>query len=141
MSLMIALLAASMTAQASGTGQRPCPTFTPGQPYPWEVRKPQPGDQWTWVYLLIDQKGRAKDCRIGDGNIRNKDTRGMICLSFQKNWYTKPILKDGKPIEGWFKRLFIIANTKHQTSDLEARKLYFQQHPDERPECYPEYTR
>jgi hypothetical protein len=121
--------------------QTPCPTFTPGQPYPWESGNAGPGDQWTSVFLLIDKHGHATDCRIGEGNIRNKDTRGKICMSFVKNWYTKPILKDGKPVEGWFKRLFIIAGTKHKMSDLEARKSFFEQHPDERPECYPQYIR
>ena len=100
-----------------------------------------PGDQWAWVYLQIDKRGRATDCRIGEGNIRDKDKRGIICMSFQKNWYTKPIVKDGKPVEGWFRRYFIIKSTKHETRDLEARKLYFQQHPNERSECYPEYAR
>ena len=87
MILLAGLLGAAIFAsQEQDPSQAPCPTFTPGQLYPWESRKPQPGDQWAWVYLLIDKHGRAKDCRIGDGNVRNKDTRGMICLSFHKNW-------------------------------------------------------
>lgn len=139
--LAFAALAVSPPTQAQEVSKAPCPTFTPGQPYPWEVRETLPGDQWAWVYLLIDKKGRATDCRIGEGNVRDKDSRGIICMSFQKNWYTKPILKDGKPVEGWFKRYFVIKGTKHEVHDLDARKLYFQQHPNERPECYPEYTR
>jgi hypothetical protein len=142
MNLLIELLgAATIAQQVPSTERQPCPSFTPGKPYPWESREILPGDQWVWVYLLIDKRGRATDCRIGEGNIRDKDRRGIICMSFQKNWYTKPILKDGQPIEGWFKRYFIITGTKHQMRDLEARRLYLQQHPNERPECYPEYGR
>jgi hypothetical protein len=133
------LIAAIATAQAQNADQRPCPTFTPGQPYPWEARNVMKGDQWADVYLFIDKKGRAKDCRLGGGTIRDKNTRWYICSSFKKSWYTKPILKDGLPVEGWFKRRFIMTNGRHMDTDAEARKRFFQEHPEERPECYPEY--
>jgi hypothetical protein len=133
---------AAAVASSGAIAAAECPQFTPGQSYPWESHELMPGDQYAWVYLLIDKKGRATDCRIGETNIRGSDARGILCMSFVKNWYTKPILNDaGEPVEGWFKRYFLEIGVKHQSRDLEARKLYFQQHPEVRPECYPEYTR
>jgi hypothetical protein len=142
MKLLASLVATlSIFTQAASAAEQACPTFTPGMPYPWETKEIVPGDQWAWVYLLIDKNGRAKDCRIGEGTIHDKDRRGIICMSFVKNWYVKPILKDGQPVEGWFRRYFLLEGTKHAGRDVEARKLFFQQHAEERPECYPEYTR
>ena len=101
-----------------------------------------PGDQYAWIYLLIDKRGRATDCRIGETNMHDHDTSGILCMSFQKNWHMKPIVDgDGKPVEGWFKRYFLSIGTRHQQHDIEARRMYFEQHLDERRECYPEYTR
>jgi hypothetical protein len=140
MKLFIVLgVATAIAAQAPNPSQPPCPTFTPGQPYPWQSREAMKGDQWAWVHLFIDKQGHAKDCRIGDTNVGSKDTRWYICNSFKNNWYTKPLMKDGKPIEGWFKRYLIITNGRHLDTDAKARTRFFAEHPEERRECYPEY--
>ena len=141
-SLISILASAALITSASVSAAATCPTWTPGQPYPWESHEIMSGDQYAWVYLLIDKRGRAKDCRIGETNMHDHDTRGILCMSFVKNWYTKPILgQEGKPVTGWFKRYFISLGTKHQQRDLEARKLFLEQNPEERRECYPEYAK
>jgi hypothetical protein len=143
MKVIISIAAgAALTMSSAASAQATCPTWTPGQLYPWESHELVSGDQYAWVYLLINNRGHATDCRIGETNMHDHDTRGILCMSFQKNWYMNPIIGDnGKPVTGWFKRYFISLGTKHQQKDLEARKLFFQQHLEERPQCYPEYTR
>jgi hypothetical protein len=90
-----------------------------------------PGDEWGYVHLFIDKRGRAIGCGLSETNIRSRDRRGILCMSFEKNWYTRAIIENGKPVEKWVKRPFLIFGDKHEKADSEARKRYLQEHPSE----------
>jgi hypothetical protein len=66
----------------------------------WEfaAQKIRPGDRWIKVRIDIDEKGRPLKCGVIASNIRSKERRFWICLAVQKQWVTKPILKDGVPV-------------------------------------------
>lgn len=97
-----------------------------------------PGDFWAWVHLEIDKDGRALGCGIGKTNISSQNTRSNLCRSYVASWKAVPILKDGKPIKTTVRRYTVIMGDKHADAERKARKQFFRDHPNERPECYPQ---
>lgn len=124
------LLIASSTAQASGD----CPAREKGA-YPWLIKEIIPGDRWAWVHLDIDTDGRPVACRLGKNNM-TPGLRSTTCTSFVRNWKAVPVVQDGKPVRTTIKRFFVAMGDKHAKAEKEARKRFFLEHPQERPECY-----
>jgi hypothetical protein len=135
---LAALLAMpSLAAASSGT---PCPKqWGPGEMFPWESEEIMPGDQWANLRLDIDEKGRATGCRIEATNIHSANTKYAVCYSFKKNWYTDPILENGKPVAKTVRTQFIIRGSKHEKREEKARQQFFRDNPGERRECYPNH--
>jgi len=131
MSLLIALLTPSAL-----NAKPDCPPQEQGV-VPWEIREIMPGDRWAWVYLKIDTHGRPYSCGIGENNM-TPGLRSRTCISFIRNWKAVPVMRDGKPVATTIKRHFIAIGDKHYEANREARKRFFLEHPDERPECYRE---
>ncbi|QAY79603.1 hypothetical protein [Sphingosinicella sp. BN140058] len=98
---------------------------------PWQTGELHPGDQWADMVLDINKRGRVTRCRMGANNIRSSDRRWYVCNSFLKGWFTDPVMKDGKPIDGVIRRRFILLGGKGEKVDDRARKAYRSAHPDE----------
>jgi len=103
---------------------------------PWNTSDLMPGDRWAWAYLRVNTRGTPATCGIGENNL-SQGTRSMVCRSFIRNWRANPVMRDGKPVEATIKRKFVIIGKKHEKAQDEARKRFFAEHPEERPECYP----
>ena len=112
----------------------PCPPREPGS-YPWAGQGIVNGDLYAWVYLKIG-KDRRPQCSIGENNIHDSDLRFFVCRAFANEW--KPARPEDAMPGSVVKRLTIMAGPNHAKMEKEARKQYFVQHPDQRPECYPE---
>jgi hypothetical protein len=130
----VALLS-TMLIPATLQAKPACPAREEGV-VPWNTPGLMEGDRWAWVYLTINTRGTPTNCGIGENNL-SQGARSKVCRSFIRNWRATPVLKDGKPTNATIKRKFVIIGKKHEKAYDEARKTYFQQHPEERPECYP----
>lgn len=126
----------------------PCPTNKYQPPYPWFVKDIMNGDQFADIYLDIDKAGKPINCRMGKNNIPGDD-KFWVCQAFLNQWSTAPAsanatigpppenLPANSPIKGTIYRKYVGYGEQHEKAEQEAKKQFFQQHPDERPECYP----
>ena len=105
--------------------------------HPWQVKGVMRGDQYAEVYIDIDERGRPLKCYIGKTNIP-RDDRFWTCKAYLDDWRTDPVMKDGKAVRGTVRRDVILTGDEHNKANREGRKRFFREHPDERPECYPE---
>jgi hypothetical protein len=114
-----------------------CPPRETGT-YPWTKYGTVKGDEWAWVYLELDKKGWAKRCLMGENNIDDSDRRFFVCRAMKQDW--RPATKDGALAlaSTTVKRFFLIPGPDHEKQMREAKKRFFAEHPDERPECYPD---
>jgi hypothetical protein len=126
--MAIALVASPVQAKSS------CPPREKGS-HPWGVDEIMPGDKWAWVHLTIDTDGQPVGCGIGENNM-TQGMRSLVCRSYIHNWVATPVIQDGKPVRATIKRYFVAMGLKHEEAELKARKQYFREHPEERPECY-----
>lgn len=124
------LIAVASPALANG----PCPAREVGT-YPWAPNGVLNGDLYAWVYLKIG-KDRRPECFMGSNNIHDSDQRFFICRAIADEW--KPARPEDAVPGTVVKRLTVMAGPDHAKVDKEARKRFFAEHPDERPECYPE---
>ena len=132
--LCVALLWPSMAAAAN---KAPCPPREAGQSYPWDSDDLMRGDKFAWVYIDVDRTGRALQCRIGENNIFDPDTRFQLCNAYTEDWHASPAAA-GDPDRRTIKRQTIMIGSDHELANQKARKAWFNLHPEERPECYPE---
>jgi hypothetical protein len=132
--LLAAALIASGPAMAAAND---CPQHEPGY-LPWLTNGIAKGDLWAWVYLELDKDARPKRCLMGDNNIHDADTRFLACDAMTESW--KPATDaDAKAVASTtVKRLFILPGPNRNKEIREAKTLWFAQHPDQRPECYPD---
>jgi hypothetical protein len=73
---------------------------------------------------------------MGKTNIDDSDLRFFACKAFTDDWKPASAVE---PVPGSVvKRLFIMPGPNHEKADKDARKRFFAEHPDQRPECYPE---
>jgi hypothetical protein len=128
--LLVALLALPSALEAKSD----CPPREEGV-LPWVTGDSWPDDRWAWVYLEIDTRGRPLACRIGENNM-SPALRSKACRSFVHNWTAVPVMRDGKAVRTIIKRRFVVMSDKHFEANSEARKRFFLEHPEERPECY-----
>jgi len=132
--LLVVGLCASSSAIAAAND---CPPHEPGY-LPWMSNGIAKGDLWAWVYLDLDKDARPKRCLMGENNIHDADTRFLACSAMKEGW--KPATPDqGRSVASTMvKRLFIIPGPDRNKAIREAKKSYFAEHPDQRPECYPD---
>jgi hypothetical protein len=125
-----------------------CPPSKYQRPYPWFIKDIMYGDQYADIYLDIDKSGKPINCRMGKNNIPGDD-KFWVCKAFVDGFTaasptTDPTigpppsnLPPNSPIKGTIYRKYIAYGEKHEKAEAVARKQFFQQHPEERPECYP----
>jgi len=117
-----------------------CPIFEAGARYPWQSNEILPGDRFAWVILDIDRDGVPFRCRVGNNNYIENETRFFLCKNYSDRW-RGPRAAESDPDRRTLERFSLIAGYEHDMADRKARRLWFKQHPEERPECYPEPTR
>jgi len=117
-----------------------CPIFEAGARYPWQSNEILPGDRFAWLILDIDRDGVPFRCRVGNNNYIENETRFFLCKNYSDRW-RGPRASASDPDRRTLKRFSLIAGYQHDLADRKARRLWFKQHPEERPECYPEPTR
>jgi hypothetical protein len=120
-------------------GRTPCPPHEPGR-YPWTVKGTMPGDLWAEIYLDLDKAGHPLRCHMGKTNMSAPETRSKACKSFLKSWHAAPLMRDGKPVAGTTTRVFVVLGGRHDKLNEEARKRWFAEHPDQRPECFESFS-
>ena len=124
-------------APAAVAAANDCPPHEPGY-LPWLTNGVAKGDLWAWVYLELDKDARPKRCLMGENNIHDADTRFLACDAMKQGW--KPATEeDGRALASTtVKRLFILPGPNRNKEIREAKKRWFAEHPDQRPECYPD---
>lgn len=132
--LCIALNAPSLAAAAN---KAPCPAREAGQAYPWDTDALMHGDRYAWIYIDVDRTGRPLQCRIGENNIDDPDTRFQICNAYTADW-RGPAASAQDPDRRTIKRQTIMIGSEHELANQKARRAWFKLHPDERSECYPD---
>ncbi|HEX6741308.1 MAG TPA: hypothetical protein VF079_05880 [Sphingomicrobium sp.] len=132
-----ALGAALVMSSGAMAEKAPCPEREVGSAYPWQNLEPIKGDRYAWVIVDVDRTGRPLRCAIGNNNIPDPDTRFLLCNAYKGDWRAPPATADD-PAVRTIRRRTTMVGYEHQMADKKARKLWFRQHPDERPECYPE---
>ena len=140
--------AAFMIIASPAVAKEACPPNKYEPPYPWFISDIMPGDQFADIYLDIDKTGKPINCRMGKNNIPGDD-KFWVCKAFIDQWTTAPAsanstagpppanLPPNSPIKGTIYRKYVGYGEKHDSAERAARKLFFQQHPEERSECYP----
>lgn len=96
-----------------------------------------PGDQFAWVYIDVDKEGRPLRCALGQNNIYDPEARFRLCKAYSDSWRASPAAPSDPPTRT-IKRYMVMIGYKHEIANQKARKQYFRDHPEERPECYPE---
>jgi hypothetical protein len=125
----LALLFAAAPAVAAGDGME-SHFREPGQMDEYQAGVPRlPGDKWGVAVLTIDEKGDPQRCYLRDTNIRSKELRWSICNAFKREWYTKPLMKDGVPVRGIVERMVVMPGRASQAAARKARKAAKEQPP------------
>ena len=137
-----------MIIASPASAKEPCPPTKYPPPYPWLIGDTMPGDRFADIYLDIDKAGKPINCRMGKNNIPGDD-KFFVCKAFIEQWTTSPRPNDpavgpppanlprGTPIKATVHRQLIMYGEQHAKAERAARERFFQQHPEERAECYP----
>ena len=133
-SICASLLLASSAAAAA---KEPCPPRETGS-YPWLTNTVMKGDRWAWVLLELDENDRPKRCLMAENNIRDPDLRFLACKAFTDDWKPGQRIETTEAGKRMVRRFFIMHGPEHQKVLKQARKKFFADNPNERPECYPE---
>jgi hypothetical protein len=149
MSKLVTCIALAFLGIASPIlAKEPCPPNKFQPPYPWFISELMPGDRFADIYLDIDKAGKPVNCRMGKNNLYGDD-RFFVCNAFIEQWRTSPRPNDPavgpppanlpphSPIKATVHRELRSYGEKHEKAERDARAQFFQQHPQERPECYP----
>lgn len=131
--LAFGVFALGLASPAAAKG--PCPPRESGT-YPWAINGIMDGDLWAWVYLEIGKDKQPVRCLIGNNNIDDSDLRFFVCKAFMDQWQPADSTQVQPGTE--VKRFFLMAGNKHANANQAARKKFFADHPDQRPQCYPE---
>lgn len=116
------------------TAKNDCPTEIPGSAHPWAINQVLPGDRSAEVYIDVDKAGEPTGCRLGKTNIPT-DERFNICMAFIRHYRINPDAP-GISLPTTVMKLYVEYGDKHERAEKEARKSYFAQHPEIRPDCY-----
>ena len=96
-----------------------------------------PGDKYASVLIDVDRTGRPLACRIGRTNIFDKYTLFQLCNAYSDDW-RGPQANAEDPDRRTITRDTVMIGSEHELANQQARRTWFQQHPDQRPSCYPE---
>jgi hypothetical protein len=117
----------------------PCPKRPIGSlAYPWLIEGYMDGDHYADIYLDVSKDGEPVACRFGKTNIHSNDEKFGVCLAFMRTrgWSVNPSTPEATRTT--ITRKYISYGGKHEKAERAARKLYLAQHPEERPECFPD---
>ena len=134
---LCAALTASSAALAEGAN---CPKWEAGARYPWQSNEIMRDDLFGWVIMDVDRYGAPASCRIGQNNFLDVETGQFLCKNFSEHW-RGPKASKSDPDRRTFTRFSLINGYEHLRADRKARRQWFKDHPDERPQCYPEPSR
>jgi len=130
---------------AFGNGSSVAKVSCPERPlgalsYPWLIEEVMEGDRYAEIYLDVTKSGEPLACRIGKTNIRSESNKFNVCLAFMSTRGWREGVSQSTPDSGrtTIKREYVAYGGKHQKAEREARKLYFQQHPEVSPKCFPD---
>ena len=137
---VIALVVAFSIGSSGFAAAPQCPKWEAGARYPWQSDTPLRDDLFAWVNLTVDRKGYPIRCRVGKNNLVDAEARVWFCKQYYERW-RGPRASADEPAKRKLMRYSLIAGPKHAANDRRARKAWFEQHPAERPECYPEPSR
>jgi hypothetical protein len=137
---IIALVGLFSIGSLAGAKDNACPKWEAGTRYPWQSSEILPGDQYATVILDVDRKGYPFRCTIGKNNYPDREFGIWICRAYYLLW-RGPEAAASDPDTRRLERFSLIDGSKHDLADRRARRLWFEQHPDERPACYPEPSR
>src|ERR671930_2147627 len=132
--------AALCVGSAAAAEQAACPKFELGARYPWQSTQIMPGDRYTSISLDVDRSGFPIRCAFGKNNFPDPETLFWLCKSYTDRWRAPPAGPSGPKVR-IFDRFVLISGYDHLVADRKARKRWFEQHPEQRPECYPEPVR
>ena len=144
----VVILAIALAVTSPAAAKPSCPANKYKSPYPWLVDQLMDGDEYADVYIDVDHAGKPVSCRIGQSNIQGDD-KFFVCKAFLEQWSTAPTSDNptiGPPppnlpshsvITGTVYRKYVAYGDKHEKAERLARKKFFQEHPEERSECYP----
>jgi hypothetical protein len=135
-----ALLGALFVASSAGAETGRCPKWEAGARYPWQSNAVLRDDRYAWVILDVDRGGYPIECSVGRNNYPDPEQRFWLCKQYMDTWRGPPA-SESDPPRRRLMRFSLVAGPKHQTADRRARRGWFEQHPEERPECYPEPSR
>ena len=133
-------LLVSLSGSAAAAETRPCPKWEAGARYPWQSNEIMRGDKFGWVVMEVDRSGAPASCRIGKNNFLDVETGMFLCKNYSERW-RGPRAAPSDPDRRVFTRFTLLNGYDHDRADRKARKQWFKDHPEERPECYPEPTR
>lgn len=137
---MLAFLAAFSIGTAAAAQGPACPKWEPGARYPWQSNIVLRDDRFAWLVLEVDRKGFPIRCRVGSNNLADNEERFWLCKQYSDRWRGPPAVASD-PDRRTLQRYSLIPGPKHQKADKIARTAWFNQHPQERKECYPEPSR
>lgn len=137
MTITKAFAAASLIMAAQAAARNTCPPDTLGPHYPWLIDGLVAGDQYAEVYLDVNKDGEPTSCKVGQTNL-SPDDQSVACMGFLGEWRMKPTSETGIPLPTSVKRFYLLVGSKHQKAQAASRKTFFAQHPELRPECYPD---
>lgn len=98
------------------------------------------GDRYAWLILDVDRRGHPLKCRVANDNYPDPESRVWLCKQYTEVW-RGPRAAASDPAVRRLMRYSLIPSYEHDMADKKARKLWFKQNPQERPECYPEPSR
>ena len=130
-------LAASSSALADVAQ---CPVHEPGARYPWQSNTIMEGDHYAWLILDVDRGGYPYRCRVGENNYVDPEQRFFLCKNYSERWRGPPAAAS-EPESRRLMRYSLVAGYDHLIADKKARRLWFRDHPEQLPECYPEPAR
>ena len=133
-------LGVALSGSAALAEPAQCPMWEAGARYPWQSNAIMRGDLFAWVIMDVDRYGAPASCRIGHNNFLDAETGMFLCKNYSERW-RGPKAAASDPDRRNFTRFSLINGYDHLIADRKARKIWFQDHPEERPECYPEPTR
>ena len=137
----IAGLAAALAAGSAAAADRAnCPKWEAGARYPWQSNTIMRGDRFGWVIMEVDRSGAPASCRNGRHNFLDVETGQFLCKNYTERW-RGPKAAPTDPDRRTFTRFSLLAGYDHLIADRRARKQWFKDHPEQRPECYPEPSR
>jgi hypothetical protein len=131
------MIATSVLLSGTAFAADNCPSFEPGQYYPWQKEGLMPGDQWAWLYIDVDAHGKPTNCKVGEHKYE-PEMGFWMCRAMMAGGDFEPVMKDGVAVAGTVKRYMTVPGRARQRAEAAARKQWFKDHPEERPACYPD---